>query len=66
MYDSMVVAAYTESEAQYTHPEGKSMPFPFDEFDPWTGDPNHVSVARIGLADPDINPGIIFKSFNAG
>ena len=68
-YDSAVVAANTEKEAKYIHPNG--FDDPFDEKKPndwgwgWTT-PNRVTAKCIGEAIEGTNKGVICASYNAG
>lgn len=69
-YDSAVVAAETELEARQIHPS-MSYPTPWEKWGEssyldWASHPNKVTAKLIGEAAPDIPPGPICSSFNAG
>ena len=66
-FDSAVVCAESEEEAQRTHPSylvgpGDSWE---DEYT-WANCPAEVSVQCIGAAAPHIDKGVICSSFDAG
>lgn len=58
-YDSAVVAADTEEEARLIHPAGD---YDFG----WPSDRSVVNVRLIGIAQPDVERGVVCASFNAG
>lgn len=77
-YDSAIVAAKTEEEAKYIHPDllysdkwwekyedRNGKPLKGDYRRSWTH-PYHVSVKLIGSAKPKTKKGVILASFNAG
>lgn len=79
-YDSAVVAANTEKEAQYTHPSVYATFGDYDkntkkwthkewngyeETNSWTSVDN-VTAQYLGEAAPDTKKGVICASFNAG
>lgn len=53
-YDSAVVAAESEDEARRVEVGGR---------DAWPA-PKHVDVKFIGVASPDVEPGIVLASYN--
>lgn len=74
-YDSAVVAATSEEEAQLIHPSGdekKNLPGKPDEdgdyykWRDWTPRHEEVSVKLIGKAAKGIDAGVICSSFHAG
>lgn len=66
-FDSAVVCAESEEEAQRTHPSHLVGPNDSweDEYT-WATCPAEVSVRHIGTAAPHIAKGVICTSFNAG
>lgn len=75
-FDSIVVAAHTEDDAKEMHPYGawrKNTSSSVGEIKTfvarnsvWASSPEKVTVQLLGVAEPDIEPGIILSSFNAG
>lgn len=73
-YDSAVVAAKTEEEAQRMHPLGgrditdraQDNPYQRDGDDGWVRDPGAVFVAYLGEAKKGTKQGVICASYNAG
>jgi len=66
-YDSAVVAAETEDEARRIHPAGDYWNRPeYEGLNGWCKFPEQVEVKLLGEAAPDIEPGIVLASFNAG
>lgn len=64
-YDSAIVCADSEKEAQLMHPDGE----PVFEDNPryvWCDSPLRVSVKHIGEAAEGIEKGVVLTSFNAG
>lgn len=61
-YDSMVVAAIDEEAARKVHPSGEW----YIHDRSWATSPEQANVQYIGVAAPEIKPGIILSSFNAG
>ena len=65
-YDSAVVAAASEEEAKWIHPEDyKFWDGEASEYSSWCN-VKDVKVDKIGLAKPYTKKGIILASFNAG
>lgn len=70
-YDSAVVCAATEEDAKNTHPSGvlwselPEKPEWWQWKDTW-GAPETVKATYIGEAAPDLPPGAVCASFNAG
>ena len=65
----MVVCATSEDDARLVHPDD----FDLMDRDPWTYEwsswcksPDQVEVVYIGVAAPDVKPGIVCASFHAG
>ena len=81
-YDSFVVVAASQEEARNTHPGDQLAWAPderitkqaqvnasvlwCDTYSTWASSPDKVEVKYIGDATPDMKPGIICASFNAG
>ncbi len=74
-YDSCVVCAANESEARQMSPGTNIHSANFVETinvgwdkpnDRWCSSPSLVTVKFIGVAAPDVTPGFICCSFNAG
>ena len=69
-FDSAIVAANSEKEAQAIHPRGSwgdEFPNrPWEEDGTWTRRPDQVEVVLIGTAAEGIQPGVVLASFNAG
>lgn len=80
-YDSAVVAADNEQQAQYTHPDGKHIWYEpqgcwtdlavtekheEDGWGSWVANPKKVRVQLLGKAREGIKAGVILASFNAG
>jgi hypothetical protein len=63
-YDSVVVAAKTETDAKSIHPEGDDAWRYWSGCWPWS--PESVSVKLIGKAVKGTPAGVILSSFNAG
>ncbi len=63
-YDSVIVMANSEFEAQRIHPSGN---WKYGSHS-WASDPKDVSVELIGEADPSLGnrPQVILASYNAG
>lgn len=72
IYDSAVVAAENEEDARATHPGGKfSIPMSAEDAskysnDTWVNEPALVTTKLIGVAEHDVERGVICASFNAG
>jgi hypothetical protein len=67
-FDSAVVAANSEEEAQRTHPAGEGT-YPGEnlwERTDWADSPEAVEVQEIGTAKRGTKAGVICASFNAG
>lgn len=65
-FDSAVVAAENAEAAKLTHPSGKpNWGGVAERFDGWTNADN-VTVICIGVAEEDIEAGVICASYNAG
>ena len=78
-YDSAVVCAESEDAARLIHPGDQSEwyakhqpdkpppnPWPSGGSGTWADRPDQVQVKCIGTAAPDIKPGLVLASFNAG
>lgn len=68
-YDSAVVCAENVGEAKRIHPGGYPFNRRTDKWEHnygWTTDPNDVQVQYIGVANKDMEPGVVVASFNAG
>lgn len=64
-YDSAVVCAVSEAEARKIYP-GKYGDWG-GNYGPWADSPDQVTVTKIGVADPKLEPGtVICASYNAG
>jgi hypothetical protein len=66
--DSMVVAAESEDQAKQINPCGvnyNTNPRGWGSYD-WAKNPKDVNVQFLGTAAPNIKPGVILSSFNAG
>lgn len=63
-YDSCIVCAESEKEAQNMHPSSDTEWG--HTWTSWCSSPDKVTVEYIGEADPKIQKGIILSSFNAG
>ena len=63
-YDSAIVCAENKEEAKNTLP-GTLAKFG-EAYGAWTSCPEMVDVQYIGIADKDIEKGVIVSSFNAG
>jgi hypothetical protein len=61
-YDSAVVCAETEDDAQRIHPSGEDV----WRGTAWASDPIKVMVKLLGEAAPGLAQGVILASFNAG
>lgn len=59
-FDSAVVAADSEDEAQRVQPSGPGYSYG------WPEDHKVVKVRLIGIAQPDVERGVVCASFNAG
>ena len=64
VWDSAVVAAETETQAQNTHP-GEYEKWETN-YPSWATKPENVKVELIGDAASNIEAGVIVASFNAG
>lgn len=69
-YDKAVVAAETESEARFIHPDEYSVTPPGDDatdeaYGTWTCAEN-VNVKFLGEAAPGTSKGVILASYNGG
>ena len=74
-FDSAVVAAYSEDEATYIHPDGGST---WDAGLGWNNEhgtranktwpsPDNITVVKIGIAESNVDAGeVVLSSFNAG
>lgn len=62
-YDFAIVAAESEDAARRIHPgfDGWSR-----QYGRWASKPENVRVSRIGIANSEIEAGVILASFNAG
>lgn len=65
-FDSIVVAAQTEDDARQIHPYGLWEKKYTGSSSAWASSPKKVDVQLLGVAEPDIESGIILRSFNAG
>lgn len=69
-YDGTVVAAPDEDTARRIHPAGSQETVPEEYCEPWeylSWCPlEYVRVKLIGLANADVEEGVILSSFNAG
>lgn len=63
-YDACVVCAASEEEARKIHPSEYSGWN--SNCSTWASSPDKVSVFLLGRASPDLEPGLILSSFNAG
>lgn len=65
-YDSCIVAAEDASAAHNIHPSGHIKEWTSRLGNTWASHPGEVTAQLIGTAAPNINPGVILASFNAG
>lgn len=65
-YDSFVVIANDESEARNTHPSGGGVDTDTFSRGNWPVKLADLVVTLIGVANPEVNPGVVVASFNAG
>jgi hypothetical protein len=64
---SAIVVAPTAEAAAATHPDNLTpSPWPFDAFSSWVASPADVTVLRVGIAEPGLQPGVLLARFNAG
>jgi hypothetical protein len=63
-FDACVVCAESEDSARMITPNAGG--FESDRFNTWAKKPENVKVKYLGIADKDIEEGIILASFNAG
>ena len=66
-FDSCVVCAYSEEEAKLIRPDGES----WDDlsnpcYKSWDHSIDDIHVETIGLANANVEIGIVISSFNAG
>lgn len=65
-YSDFVCVASSEDEARNTYPnDWTDLDYAWQS-GYWASSPSNVSVKLIGVANPDIEPGIICSSFHAG
>lgn len=64
-YDSAVVASFSEDEARATHPDNEYGRYESKNYPTWVPAAD-VAVKYIGDAAPEIRPGVVCASFNAG
>jgi len=67
-YDSAVVCAADERGAKLIHPDGCGEDLSEWEksWGTWASTPDNVSAQYVGEAAPDVKPGVVCSSFNAG
>lgn len=68
-YDSFVICCESEEDARLTHPRGHrwdGASWGIHDGHSWTPSPEKVIVKYLGEASPDLAPGIVVDSFNAG
>jgi hypothetical protein len=65
-YDSAIVCAHDEKDAQSIHPHSRDGSWYESEYSPWATKKENVSVKYIGIACPSMSRGIVLASFNAG
>ena len=66
-FSDLVVCANSEDEARHIHPsQYKDDPWAEDAYSAWCKSPDQVEVVYIGIAAPDVKPGIVCASFHAG
>ena len=65
-YDAAVVCAESEEAARQMNPSGHGDMRWGKVFSTWCSSPDKVSVQLIGKASPDLSPGVVCASFNAG
>ena len=61
-YDSFVVCAENEEEAKNTHPDGDGNWRRYT----WASSPEKVKCKLIGVANDNVEKGVVIASFNAG
>lgn len=71
IYDSVVVAAFSEDDAKLISPDGYAYNVGTNEYDKlnsgqWVYNLKQIEVKLIGIAGADVLRGVILASFNAG
>lgn len=64
-YDSCIVCAENEEKAKYIHPSLHNWDGTVSNYDGWC-DVKDVNVKEIGIANEEIEIGVILASYNAG
>lgn len=69
-FDSVIVCAPDEETARNIHPSGKDCEFDRagHTYGAWVNEDqkNKIKISKIGIAENDIEVGIVIASFNAG